>query len=252
MKCLFREIYTDDEAANMTASLLRNMGVPGVIISPAQGTMSREAAEGVKESYMEKFSGDKKGEPMVMAGATKIEQFGFSPEQMQLRSLRGIPEERITARVGINSAVLGLGAGLATTKVGATLREYREEAFESFMVPMWKRIGRTLTHQLLPFFKGADWRASFDLSKVRVLQEDEQKRAESLSKQLLAGGITRAEFRHDLGRVIADSDKVYYLPKGVVPVADDLSPEDQRQQMQSTPLNPMDVVETVRELVERR
>ena len=29
-----REIFTDDEAANYTASLLRNMGVPGIIVSP--------------------------------------------------------------------------------------------------------------------------------------------------------------------------------------------------------------------------
>ena len=32
---LYREIFTDDEAANMTASLMRNIGVPGVVLSPA-------------------------------------------------------------------------------------------------------------------------------------------------------------------------------------------------------------------------
>jgi phage portal protein BeeE len=38
---LFREIFTDDEAANFTASLLRNLGVPGVVISPANTTAGK-------------------------------------------------------------------------------------------------------------------------------------------------------------------------------------------------------------------
>ena len=33
---LLREIFTDNEAANMTASLLANMGVPGLIVSPEE------------------------------------------------------------------------------------------------------------------------------------------------------------------------------------------------------------------------
>ena len=38
LAALYREIFTDDEAANMTASLMRNIGVPGVVLSPANTT----------------------------------------------------------------------------------------------------------------------------------------------------------------------------------------------------------------------
>lgn len=229
MRSLFREIFTDDEAANMTASLLRNMGVPGVIIAPdGSGTISEPAAKKVKESFMAKFTGDKKGEPMVMEGATKIQQFGFSPEQMQLRSLRGIPEERITAVLGVNAAVVGLGAGLATTKVGATLREYREEAFESTIIPMYRELASELTHQLLADFKSGDaWRMAFDLTKVRVLQDDEDKRAERLNKMLEAGGITVAEYRRKLGFVPLPEHEIYLRRRGVDPVPTGLTPEQQ-------------------------
>jgi HK97 family phage portal protein len=227
MKSLFREIFTDDEAANMTASLLRNMGVPGVIIAPENGTISQQAAEEIKRLYMAKTTGDNRGEPLVMAGAMKLTQFGFSPEQMQLRNLRGIPEERITALIGINSAVLGLGAGLATTKVGATLKEYREEATESFMVPMWQNFGETITHQLLSDFKPAGWQMVFDLSRVRVLQEDENKRAEHLASRLATGAITVAEYRRSLGMIALPEHEVYLRPKTLLAVPAGTSPEDQ-------------------------
>lgn len=227
MKSLFREIFTDDEAANMTASLLKNMGIPGVVISPEQGTIGQAAAEQIKAKFKQDFTGDNKGEPLVMEGSTKIQTFGFSPEQMQLRSLRGIPEERITAVLGVNAAVVGLGAGLATTKVGATLREYREEAFESTIIPMYREMAAELTHQLLPDFKNDGWRVQFDLSKIRVLQDDENKRAERLGKMLDSGGITVAEYRRGLGYIVLPEHEMYLRRRGIMPVPAGLSPEEQ-------------------------
>lgn len=231
MKSLFREIFTDDEAANMTASLLRNMGVPGVIISPKQGTIAHGAAEKIKATYKEKFSGDNKGEPMVMEGQTEINTFGFSPEQMQLRALRGLPEERITSVIGVNAAVVGLGAGLSTTKVGATLREYREEAFESTIIPMYRELSSELTHQLLPDFKsGVDWRVAFDLSKIRVLQDDENKRAERVIKVVNGGLASVAEGRRALGFIALPEHEVYLRSRNTIAVPAGTSPEDQAAQ----------------------
>jgi HK97 family phage portal protein len=219
IKGLFREIFTDDEASNMTASLLRNMGVPGVIISPQQGIVSQAAAERIKASYLEKFSGDRKGEPLVMEGATKIEQFGFSPEQMQLRELRGIPEERITAVLGVNAAVVGLGAGLASTKVGATLREYREEAFESTIIPMYRETAAELTHQLLDDFVDVqEFRLVHDLRAIRVLQEDEMVRTQRMTTLVNQGLLTIAEGRRALGWPVKPEHELYLRPANVTQI----------------------------------
>lgn len=233
MRSLLREIFTDDEAAAMTAALLRNLGVPGVVISPKNGTLTLEQAKGIKQDFITKTTGDKRGEPLVTEGGIEIESFGFSPEQMQLRSIRGIPEERITAVLGVNAAVVGLGAGLATTKVGATLREYREEAFESTIIPMYRELASELTHQALDDFKprrdgeAFGWRLAFDLSKVRVLQDDENKRTERVTKELASGGVTIAEFRRKLGYVALPEHEVYLRPRTVVAVPAGQSPEDQ-------------------------
>ena len=213
MKALLREIFTDDEAANMTASLLRNMGVPGVVIAPKAGTINKEAALELKETFIEKFSGDAKGEPLVLGGDATVQQFGFSPQQMGGRDLRGVPEERITAVLGVNAAVVGLGAGLASTKVGATLREYREEAFESTILPMYRDMAAQITQQLVDdFHDSKTHRLAFDLTKVRVLQEDELKRSERISNLTINGVIKMSEARRALGWPVEPEHEIYFVP----------------------------------------
>ena len=61
-----------------------------------------------RDAYMAKFGGGKKGEPLVLQG-DMTQSFQFSPEEMQFRNLRGIPEERITAVLGVNPTVFGKG-----------------------------------------------------------------------------------------------------------------------------------------------
>lgn len=116
---VLREIFTDDEAANFTAALLKNSGVPGLIISPAKDMALPGDAEAVKEAYKDKFGGDKRGEPLVLTGPTEIKKIAFSPQDLDLGKLRNIPEERVTAVLGIPAAVVGFGTGLQQTKVGA-------------------------------------------------------------------------------------------------------------------------------------
>ena len=49
------------------------------------------------------------GERMKIRHKVTVQSFQFSPEEMQFRNLRGIPEERITAVLGVNPAVFGKG-----------------------------------------------------------------------------------------------------------------------------------------------
>lgn len=115
LKSVLREVFTDDEAAAFTASLLRNMGVPGLIVSPKSwegAGPSQDEVDETKSYIKDTFTGDRRGEPLVLGGPTDVHAFGFSPEQLTLRELRRIPEERVTAVLGIPAIVAGLGAGL--------------------------------------------------------------------------------------------------------------------------------------------
>jgi HK97 family phage portal protein len=175
---LAREIFTDDEAANMTASLVKNLGVPGVIISPEGDDVDISKADGeaIKADFKQRFGGDNRGEPMVMPARTKVSILSWSPEQMNLRELRRIPEERVTAVLGVPAIVVNLGAGLDRATY-ANMAEAREAAYESFIIPNQRLFGADLKSQLLGDFgntKGL--RVGFDTRAVRVLQEDENKK----------------------------------------------------------------------------
>ena len=221
LKSLWREIFTDNEAADFTASILHNMGIPGLMVSPEAGVKINDTeALNTKRDLQAKFSGEKRGEPIVMTGATKIQQFGFSPEQLLLRELRRIPEERVSAVTGIPAVVAGLGAGLDRSTF-TNMAEAREAAYESGLIPAQRILGEDVRFQLLPLFgeNPFGWRFGFDLSKVRVLQEDLYRQAQRLDLAVRGGWAMVKEARRPMGlEVDEERDSVFLRPANVTQV----------------------------------
>lgn len=216
-KSLMREIFTDEEAANFTAALLHNMGVPGVVVSPSKDSSeyspSPAEARAMKEYIRQNFNGDHRGEAMVFEGPITVSQFGFSPEQMNLRELRRIPEERISGVVGVAAIVAGLGAGLDRSTF-ANYAEAREASYEENIIPMQRFISADLDTQLLPEFEPNPdvVRVSFDTSNVRILQEDKNKESDRVISQWRGGIIQLSEARSKLGYDIEKEHDFYALP----------------------------------------
>jgi HK97 family phage portal protein len=213
LKALVREIATDNEAANWTASLLRNMAMPGAVVTPGQGvTFSREFADRLKLDFAQKFGGDNRGQPIIISEQSKVDVLGFSPEQMTTRDLRQLPEERVSAVFGTPAIVVGLGAGLARSTF-ANFAEAREAAYESGIMPMQAAFSDDLQAQLMPDFGNTtNLRAGFDTSRVRVLQEDRTALYEREAVALKAGAITVNEYRTAIGKPEIPQGGVFLLP----------------------------------------
>lgn len=211
LKTLMRELFTDEEASNMTAALMRNLGVPGVILSPESvgSTANREEAEETKERFMEKFGGDKRGEPMVMTAPTKVEVLSFSPEQMLLRDLRRIPEERATAVLGLPAMVVGLGAGLDRTTF-TNYKEARTAAWDQAVIPAHRLWAADLEIQLLPDFDTNPRRdVDFDLSRVRALQPDMNEVFQRANTAVAGGWGMVSDARRAVGWPVRPEHDVY-------------------------------------------
>lgn len=228
LKTVLREIYSDEEAARWLAALLRNMGTPGLVISPKGDGAQFSPAKAIetKLDIIQKTTGDRRGEPLVMLAPTDTELYGFSPEQMDLSSLRAIPESRVPAVLGLPAAVLGFLAGMEQTKVGATMAEIRELGYESGIIPKMSLFGADLRSQLLKHYHDdvKPYRVDFDLSGVRVLQEDENKRVERELKIMHGGAQSREECRSRIGR---DPDMpigdTLTMPINIVPMPVDMA-----------------------------
>jgi HK97 family phage portal protein len=220
---VLREVFSDDEAGRFSAALLKNMGVIGLIISPdGDAVVGDDDLEASKAALEEHYTGSRRGKPFVAGAPTKVHQFGFSPEQMDLKMMRRVPEERVSAALGVPAIVAGFGAGLDRSTF-ANMSEAREMATESTLVPLWRLLAADLSFQLLPDFEPdpRNWRMRFELDEVRVLQEDQNKLIERKLKELNGGAIMLSTYLKETGREAEDKHNVYLRPMNLVEVRED-------------------------------
>jgi len=218
LRPLLQEVFSDSEAAALVSALLRNRGVPGLLISPDKD-VSIEPGDGTELSdYVDdRTSGANRGKALVLTAATKVQQFGFSPSDMDMSALRNVSEERVCAGLGIRAVVVGFGAGLEQTKVGATMKEEVKLSWTGCLLPTQRNMAQTLTNQLLSDFK-ADPRAeaAFDNSEVEALREDRASLTESAARAFTAGIITRARAKAWLSEDVLPGDDVYMVPINLI------------------------------------
>jgi HK97 family phage portal protein len=220
LKILLRELYTDLQGATMTAMLMKNAGLMGVVISPKAGVTINKPTE-TKKYIEDSFVGTSQGKPMVMTAPTDFQYFGAEAAKMDMSMLRNIPESRICALLNIPAAVVGMSSGMAQTKVGATLAELRAMAYEDCIIPTQNSWCDEIDLQLLPDFEGDPeaYSTQFDNSRVRVLQPDDNAISMKLMEQLNKGAIMLSEARDALGLDTTPDQDVFYIP-GTVTVTD--------------------------------
>jgi HK97 family phage portal protein len=234
LRSALKEIVTDNQGAVYSSSVLANMGIPGVLLSPDAAlvkdggriSFNEPEAERLKVDWQRKTTGDERGKPMVLSIPMKVETFGFSPEQMVLRDVRQIPEERIAALIGIPAVVVGLGAGLDRSTYN-NVSEAREQAYENCIIPTQHLVCETLDRVLLPAYGERGLYTGFDLDDVRVLQKDENEVATKVATLFKEGVMDRAEARTEVGLKARPEDEGVFV---VDPVRDEQHRQETMQQ----------------------
>jgi hypothetical protein len=232
LAAVMREVYTDEQACAFTASILRNLGVIGVIISPKVvegGGGAGASTEDVKEvrDYIDaNMTGEQRGRTLALGSPTEAQLLQYNLQGLDVGPIRDIPEERVCAAIGIPAAVIGFGTGLQQTKVGATMAENVKLAWKGCLMPTQKIVGGELGRSLLPDFEDEDddFRVGFDWSEVPALWEDDTARAERVTKLFTGGVIKRGEARREINLPTDAKDDVYVLPAGVTPLDKDGKP----------------------------
>ena len=214
-----REIATDNQASSTAYGLMKNSGLPSLLVSPDSNNdivdVNDDDLRTMKKRLEDSFTGDNSGSIAVMSSPFKVEKVSFSPADMALDVIRHTPEERITSALGLNCLVLNLSAGLQNSTYN-NLQEAEQSAWNQGVIPLLTVFAESLTQSLLPEFpetKDGDF-FKFDLHKILALQEDQDAviaRAETLYK---AGIIDRATAKRLLGYETDPTDEMVYHPEG--------------------------------------
>jgi phage portal protein BeeE len=180
--------------------MLQNGGTVGMLIQvPETSSISQDQAEEMKARFEERFGGNNRGRTGVLMGGAKAEPYGFSPEQMDMRSLHRIPEERISAVLRVPAIIAGLGAGLDRSTY-ANFREAREMFAEQTLMPLYAFDAATMNMQLTPDFTSDNRiKVGFDVTDLRAFQEDEDQKWKRLDAAVKTGWVRANEARTDVG-----------------------------------------------------
>ena len=198
LRSVMVEILGDAAASQMGAALVKNTGVPSVVISPKNDlSMTSDEAENIAEVFGRRFGGENRGRPLVISGGeVDIKTLSFSPKDLEIGQLRYINEERISAVLGVPAILAGLGSGLSRATL-ANSRELREFFTEQKLVPMWNHFANEFTKQLLlqDFEDNTNYCFKYDISDVRALSQDEDATMQRITQGFNAGFVTVNEAR---------------------------------------------------------
>jgi HK97 family phage portal protein len=197
---LVREVAGDDAAHQWQEAMLNNGGTIGMLIQvPIDSNITQEQAEDMKARFEDRFGGDNRGRTGVLMGGASATPYGFSPEQMDMKALHRIPEERIAAALRVPAIIAGLGAGLDRSTY-ANFREAREMFAEMTLLPLYGFDAATLNMQLKPEFdSNPKVSVAFDVTDLRAFQEDEDAKWRRLDMGVRTGWVRPNEARTDVG-----------------------------------------------------
>ena len=201
LKRLLAEVCTDQQATRYADRLLANLAINGLTLSfdKEAPPIDQQAADELKARISSAYGGDNVGATAVLSPGASLTALGFSPEQMDLKVLHRVPEERISAVLGVPAIVAGLGAGLDRATY-SNVREAREMFTEAKLIPLWRSLAATITASLVPdFVSDPDVVVDFDTSEVRALAEDQNALALRLKTLVEAGILTEDEARAEIG-----------------------------------------------------
>lgn len=222
---VFREIFGDNESANWYANLMANDAAFRYFLSVDNkaGELGQEDINNIKKLLMSQLKGDKKFTPPVITNA-EPKKLQFSPNELDLRRMRYLAEERFCAVKNIPGIVMEFGSA-GEKAIYNNVDQGQKRFTNNYLAPFWKHLAETLTHSLLPEFDSNPRRYTYyDTSDVKALQEDESSKHKRLREDYLGGGITRAEYRRGIGLDATEVDNVYFVPRGGATQARDTVP----------------------------
>ncbi len=182
-------------------SFFRNAGVPTGLLN-IQRVVQESERQAIRRRFREEYGGPEGWHRMLVLDGGQATYtpmgLGMGPNGLAMDTLSQQNEVRILGAFG------GIPPSLIPTIVGQGSSSYanrvsdRQLYWEQTMIPWFRDMDTTLTMHLIDEYPDLD-RFEHDLSKIKALQEDEDKKHERYREDWKAGLLTWAEARQEIG-----------------------------------------------------
>lgn len=213
VKAAVREIYGDNAAATYSAAIVDNFGIPSVVFSPdGDQALSEEEAKTVSASIREGFSRENAGRSGFVPVAIKADRLAFSPKELDLGQLSDRLVARICGACGFDPMVLGLPS---SNKTYSNRESAEQGAYNRVILSAHRSVAEQFTVLLMEkYYAFGSYRFTFDYRDVAAMQDDIDKLHSRWRAAWVAGLITEAEFRENVGLPFASEHNRYVYDVG--------------------------------------
>lgn len=225
LRILAREVLTDNEADELVYFVMKNSGVPGMVLSPnGDQPFNTAAIESFKESIRARTSGNNRGDVFISPQGVDVHQYSFDPKGLNLSPVWKHIESRAGAVLGWPVSLAGLQAGMELKYANAG--EAREHATETTLMSAWNMDGQGWDNLVRRTYglKPGQY-VAYDWTQVRALQDDMQAAHKREMDQVDRGLLVRDEWRvahgwgdlpdDDAGLLVGDRASIVELIRAV-------------------------------------
>lgn len=192
-------VDTDTWMRSFARSFFLNAGVPSGLL-----TVERTVGAAERELMRQRFRADTGGaggwhSTLVLENTSadyKPMGLPIGARGLAMPELDEISEARLAMVFGVPLELIG--ARLSMRGQRSAAREARAGFWDETLCPLYAMLAAPLNSDLVPEFTDVD-SVEFDLSTVKALEEDTDALHARLREDMLAGGITREEFRTAVG-----------------------------------------------------
>jgi HK97 family phage portal protein len=196
---LLREYYTDRQAAQFAALLMKQGLVPPLVVSlgDKDRQVSTDDMKSFKDGLVRLMSGGSAGEPAVINAPATVDTLNYDYSKIGLREVRAIPEERFCSAMGISPYSLHFGTSRSASTY-SNVENYLRHDYQAYVMPFQKYIAKRMAREMLPDFgptdslqvrwnyddvplmqtdKTIEWKRIADTYKARILDQKEAREA---------------------------------------------------------------------------
>lgn len=199
---LVREYYTDKQAAEFAALLMKQGLVPPIVatLGDKDRQVSEDEMKAFKGQLMRVMSGAAAGQPVVMNAPATVNTLNYDYGKIGLRDVRAIPEERFCAAMGISPYSLHFGTSRSASTF-SNVENYLKHDYRSYIVPLHNYIAKRIAREILPEFQSdtTNLRVKWNYDEVPLMQADQTIEWRRVAEAYKARILDQAEAREAIG-----------------------------------------------------